>query len=308
MSTKKADFIWLNGNIIKWETAKISVMTHALHYGTSVFEGIRCYNSYKGPAIFRHIDHIERLFNSAKIYRLPLKFSMQEIIHAVNSIIKINNLVEAYIRILVFIGDVGLGIHPPKDYCTDIMISAFPWDNYLNTNKINQGIDTMISSWHKVQPNTISNIAKASGNYLSSLLIGSEARRHGYHEGIALNHLGFVAEGAGENVFIIKNHILFTPPITSSILPGITRDSILKIAKLLHITIKESYLLRESLYLADEMFLTGTAAEITPVRSIDDILINNGEIGKYTQIIQKHFFNLFKGKIYDQWNWLDYIH
>ncbi|QJC38532.1 branched-chain amino acid transaminase [Enterobacteriaceae endosymbiont of Donacia fulgens] len=307
MSIKKADFIWLNGNIIKWEDAKISVMTHALHYGTSVFEGIRCYQSYKGPAIFRHKDHINRLYNSAKIYRFPLKFNIKEIMTAVHNIININKLNEAYIRILVFIGDVGLGINPPQEYYTDMMISAFPWTDYLGNNAKKNGINTMISSWNRIKPNTIPSLAKAGGNYLSSLLIGSEARRNGYDEGIALDSSGFVSEGAGENIFKIKNNILFTPPLNSSILPGITRDSVLKIAKNLNFKIKECLILRESLYLADEIFLTGTATEIIPVCSVDNILINNGKRGKITKNIQKEFLHLLTGKIKDKWNWLDHI-
>ncbi|QJC29933.1 branched-chain amino acid transaminase [Enterobacteriaceae endosymbiont of Plateumaris sericea] len=308
MKTKKADFIWFNGDIVKWENATISVMTHALHYGTSVFEGIRCYKSYKGPAIFRHKDHIERLYNSAKIYRFPLKFTMQDLMNAVRIILKYNKLEEAYIRILIFIGDVGLGVNPPEKYYTDVMISSFSWGNYLGKKAMIDGIDTMISSWNKIRPNTIPSIAKAGGNYLSSYLIGSEARRNGYHEGISLDSLGFVSEGAGENIFKIKNNILFTPPLNSSILPGITRDSVLKIAKKIGIKTKESLILRESLYLADEIFMTGTAAEITPVRSIDGIKIGYGKRGKITQIIQQEFFNLFDGVIKDKWNWLDYIY
>ncbi|QJC35263.1 branched-chain amino acid transaminase [Enterobacteriaceae endosymbiont of Donacia proxima] len=308
MSTKKADFIWLNGNIIKWENAKISVMSHALHYGTSVFEGIRCYKSCKGSIIFRHKDHINRLYNSAKIYRFPIKFSMKEIMNAVYLTINVNKLQEAYIRILVFIGDVGLGINPPHNYYTDIMISAFPWENYLGNNAKINGINTMISSWNKYKPNTIPSLSKAGGNYLSSLLIGNEARRNGYDEGISLDSLGFVSEGSGENIFKIKDNILFTPPLTSSILPGITRDSVMKIAQNLNIIIKESFILRESLYLADEIFLTGTAAEITPVCSVDNILINNGKRGKITRNIQKEFISLLKGEKKDKWNWLDYIH
>ncbi|QJC28151.1 branched-chain amino acid transaminase [Enterobacteriaceae endosymbiont of Plateumaris braccata] len=308
MKTKKADFIWFNGNIVKWENAKISVMSHALHYGTSVFEGIRCYKSFKGPAIFRHKDHIERLYNSAKIYRLPLKFTMKDLMNAVHIILKYNKLEEAYIRILIFIGDVGLGVNPPENYYTDVIISSFSWGNYLGNKAIINGIDAMISSWNKIRPNTIPSIAKAGGNYLSSFLIGSEARRNGYHEGISLDSFGFVSEGAGENIFKIKDDILFTPPLHSSVLPGITRDSVLKIAKKIGIKTKETLILRESLYLADEIFMTGTAAEITPVRSIDGIKIGYGKRGKITKKIQQEFFNLFDGIIEDKWNWLDYIY
>ncbi|QJC29047.1 branched-chain amino acid transaminase [Enterobacteriaceae endosymbiont of Plateumaris rustica] len=307
MKTKKADFIWFNGDIVKWENAKISVMAHALHYGTSVFEGMRCYKSFKGPAIFRHKDHIERLCNSAKIYRFPLKFTIKDLMNAVHIILQYNKLEEAYIRILVFIGDVGLGVNPPENYYTDVIISSFSWGNYLGNKAMINGIDTMISSWNKIRPNTIPSMAKAGGNYLSSFLIGNEARRNGYHEGISLDSLGFVSEGAGENIFKVKNNILFTPPLNSSVLPGITRDSVLKIAKRIGIKTKETLILRESLYLADEIFMTGTAAEITPVRSIDGITIGYGKRGKITKIIQQEFFNLFDGIIEDKWNWLDYI-
>ena len=281
-------------------------MSHALHYGTSVFEGIRCYDSYIGSVIFRHCDHIQRLYDSAKIYRFPIKISFCKLIEACKEVIRVNFLKNAYICPLVFVGDVGLSVNPPNGFNTDIIIAAFSWNNYLGDNTIEYGIDAMISSWHKVAPNTLPTAAKAGGNYLSSVLIGSEARRHGYKEGIALDINGYVSEGAGENIFKVKNGILFTPP-SSSALPGITRDSIIKIATDIGIEVREQILSRESLYLADEVFMTGTAVEIIPVCSIDSIQISKGTRGSITELIQKQFFGLFTGSTKDKWNWLSTV-
>ncbi len=224
--TKKADFIWFNGEMVPWAEAKVHVMSHALHYGTSVFEGVRCYDSHKGPVVFRHREHMQRLHDSAKIYRMPVSQSVDELMEACRATLRKNNLTSAYIRPLVFIGDVGMGVNPPDGYKTDVIIAAFPWGAYLGAEALEQGIDAMVSSWNRVAPNTIPTAAKAGGNYLSSLLVGSEARRHGYQEGIALDVHGYLSEGAGENLFEVKDGILFTPPFTSSALPGITRDAI----------------------------------------------------------------------------------
>ena len=305
MSTPKAEFIWFNGEIIKWQEAKVSVMSHGLHYGTSVFEGIRCYESHKGSVIFRHREHMQRLKNSAKIYRMPLKLSIEELMETARSVIRINKLKSCYIRPLVFIGDVGFGVNPPDGYDTDIMIAAFPWGTYLGEDALKNGIDAMVSSWHRMAPNTVPTAAKAGGNYLSSLLVGSEARRLGFQEGIALDVQGFVSEGAGENLFLVKDGVLMTPPLTSSALPGITRDSIIKLAKDLGVEVREQILSRESLYLADEIFMTGTAAEITPVKSVDAIQIGEGRRGPVTEKIQSAFFGLFSGETQDKWGWLD---
>ncbi|WP_368886941.1 branched-chain-amino-acid transaminase, partial [Morganella morganii] len=216
-----------------------------------------------------------------------------------------NNLSSGYIRPLVFIGDVGMGVNPPQGYKTDVIIAAFPWGAYLGEEALDAGIDAMVSSWNRAAPNTIPTAAKAGGNYLSSLLVGSEARRHGYQEGIALDVNGYISEGAGENLFEVKNNIIFTPPFTSSALPGITRDAILTLAKELGYEIREQTLSRESLYLADEVFMTGTAAEVTPVRSVDGIQVGIGRCGPVTKEIQQAFFGLFTGKTEDKWGWLD---
>ena len=306
-TTAKSDYIWLNGEMIPWADAKIHVMSHALHYGTSVFEGVRCYETHKGPAIFRHKEHAQRLLNSAKIYRFPVPYSLEEIMEATRQVIKKNNLKSAYIRPLVFIGDVGMGVIPPAGYQTDVMIAAFPWGAYLGEDALEQGIDAMVSSWNRFAPNTIPAAAKAGGNYLSSLLIGSEARANGFQEGIALDVNGQLSEGSGENLFIVKDGILFTPLLSSSALPGITRDAIITLARDLGIEVREQTLSRESLYLADEVFMTGTAAEITPVRSVDRIQVGIGRCGPITKQIQQTFFGLFDGKTEDKYGWLDLI-
>ncbi|OCG05001.1 branched-chain amino acid transaminase [Gilliamella apis] len=306
-TTAKSDYIWLNGEMIPWADAKIHVMSHALHYGTSVFEGVRCYETNKGPAIFRHKEHAQRLLNSAKIYRFPVPYSLEEIMEATRQVIKKNNLKSAYIRPLAFIGDVGMGVIPPAGYQTDVMIAAFPWGAYLGEDALEQGIDAMVSSWNRFAPNTIPAAAKAGGNYLSSLLIGSEARANGFQEGIALDVNGQLSEGSGENLFIVKDGILFTPLLSSSALPGITRDAIITLARDLGIEVREQTLSRESLYLADEVFMTGTAAEITPVRSVDRIQVGIGRCGPITKQIQQTFFGLFNGKTEDKYGWLDLI-
>lgn len=307
MATAKSDYIWFNGEMVKWAEAKVHVMSHALHYGTSVFEGVRCYDTHKGPAVFRHKEHMQRLHDSAKIYRMPVNYSVDQLMEATRQTLIKNNLKSAYIRPLVFIGDIGMGVNPPDGYQTDVIIAAFPWGAYLGADALDQGIDAMVSSWNRSAPNTIPTAAKAGGNYLSSLLVGNEARRHGYQEGIALDVHGYVSEGAGENIFIVKNGILFTPTLTSSALPGITRDAILSLAKDLDIEIREQTLSRESLYLADEVFMTGTAAEITPVRSVDGIQVGIGRCGPVTKKIQQAFFGLFNGQTADKYNWLDLV-
>lgn len=307
MSTKKADYIWFNGDMVPWAEAKVHVMSHALHYGTSVFEGVRCYDTNKGPAVFRHREHMQRLRDSAKIYRMPVSYSVDELMAACRETLRKNNLTSAYIRPLVFIGDVGMGVNPPPGYNTDVIIAAFPWGAYLGEEALDQGIDAMVSSWNRSAPNTIPTAAKAGGNYLSSLLVGSEARRHGYSEGIALDVHGYVSEGAGENIFLVKDGIVFTPTLTSAALPGITRDAILKLTKDLGIEVREQVLSRESLYLADEVFMTGTAAEITPVRSVDGIQVGIGRCGPVTKRIQQSFFGLFNGQTEDKYGWLDLV-
>ncbi|MDP5255661.1 MULTISPECIES: branched-chain amino acid transaminase [unclassified Vibrio] len=308
MANTTADYIWFNGELKPWAEANVHVLTHAMHYGTSVFEGVRCYNTPKGPIVFRHQEHAERLINSAKIYRFPIPYSAEEIMEATRETLRQNKLNDAYIRPLAFVGNVGLGVCPPADTEMDLIIAAFPWGAYLGEEALKNGVDAMISSWNRLAPNTIPTGAKAGGNYLSSLLIGGEARRHGYDEGIALSVDGYLSEGAGENIFVIKDGVILTPPTTSAILPGITRDSIMTLARDKGYQVQEANIARESLYLADEIFMTGTAAEIVPVRSVDRIEVGNGARGPITEDLQTAYFGLFNGTTEDKWGWLDYVY
>ncbi|MDD2343369.1 MAG: branched-chain amino acid transaminase [Tolumonas sp.] len=296
-------YIWFNGEMVEWDRAQVHVMTHALHYGSSVFEGIRAYDTPNGTAIFRLKEHIQRLFDSAKIYWMEMPFDKAAIEQACCDIVTKNDMKSAYLRPLAFIGNVGLGVLPKSDK-VEVMIGALPWGAYLGDDALANGVDVMVSSWSRLAPNTIPTGAKAGGNYLSSQLIAREARRNGYVEGIALDVNGYISEGSGENLFIIKNGVMYTSPTTSGILPGITRDSIMTLARELGYTIREESLQREALYLADEIFMCGTAAEITPVSSVDRMQIGEGRRGPITEEIQKAFFGLFNGETEDKWGWL----
>ena len=308
MATKTADYIWFNGEMVPWAEANVHVLTHAMHYGTSVFEGVRCYNTPKGPIIFRHFEHAKRLKDSAKIYRFPIPYTVEEIMEATRETLRHNKLETAYIRPLGFVGNVGLGVCPPSGTEMDLIIAAFPWGSYLGEEALEKGVEAMISSWNRAAPNTIPTAAKAGGNYLSSLLVGGEARRHGYDEGIALSVDGFLSEGAGENIFVIKDGVITTPPATSAILPGITRDSIMVLARDRGYEVREANIAREALYLADEVFMTGTAAEVVPVATIDKIEVGTGKRGPITKELQEAYFGLFNGTTEDKWGWLDYVY
>lgn len=297
------ELIWHNGELIPWMDAKVHVLSHAIHYGSSVFEGIRSYNTPNGAALFRLDEHIERLFQSAKIYRMKIPFTQQEIIDACHSIVSANKLKDAYLRPVAFFGYGAIGVNP-KENPVVVSVAAFQWGAYLGEDSINQGVDTAVSSWNRVAPNTIPTAAKAGGNYLSSQLVIEEAARHGYHEGIALDTNGFISEGSGENIFIVRNNILYTPPFTASILPGITRDTVITLAKKNGLQVIEQNMTREAFYLADEAFMTGTAAEVVPIRSVDGIAVGNGKRGSVTELIQQQFFGLFNGATQDEWQWL----
>ncbi|NOK59822.1 MAG: branched-chain amino acid transaminase [Chloroflexi bacterium AL-W] len=299
-------YIWFNGELIPWENATVHVMSHALHYGSSVFEGIRCYQTPKGPAIFRLTPHTRRLFDSAKIYRMELPYSVDDINAACKTVIRDNGLTNAYLRPLVWRGYGEIGVFPLKNP-VEIMVAGFEWGAYLGADALENGIDVAVSSWSRVAPNTIPAMAKAGGNYLSSQLIVMEANRHGYVEGIALGVDGNISEGSGENLFLIRDDIVYTPPITAALLPGITRDAIMKIAHQLGYEVREQNLPRESLYLADELFFTGTAAEVSAIRSVDQIPIGSGKRGPITTAIQEAFFGLFSGETEDRWGWLEYV-
>lgn len=304
----QADFIWFNGKMVPWQDARVHVLSHALHYGSSVFEGIRAYQTPRGPAVFRLKEHIQRLYDSAKIYRMPIPYSRAEIEQACRDAVSANGLDSAYIRPLAFYGNVGLGLNVPAGSQAEVIVVASPWNAYLGEESIRLGVDVCVSSWNRLAANTMPTGAKAGGNYLSSQLISGEAKRHGYAEGIALDVHGQISEGAGENLFLVKNGVLITPPVTASILPGITRDTVLTLARAAGYSVREEAIAREALYLADEIFMTGTAAEIVPVRSVDGIPVGEGQRGAVTAAIQDAFFGLFNGAGEDAWGWLDYIH
>jgi len=304
MTTEKQ--IWFKGQMIPWSQANVHIMTHALHYGSSIFEGIRSYPTKKGPAIFRLGLHMRRLWDSCKIYRMEIPFSVAEITQACKDVVRINNYGNSYIRPLVWRGEGPLGLDG-KANPIEAMVAAVEWGAYLGPEGLKNGVDVMVSSWNRPAANTIPTMAKAGGNYLSSNLIKNEALRNGYTDGIALDINGNIAEGSGMNVFIVRDGVIYTPPTTSSILPGITRDSIMTIAKELKMPVVETNMQRETLYLADEIFFTGTAAEVTPVRSVDKVVIGTGMRGELTEAIQERFFGLFDGSVEDRHSWLDYV-
>ncbi|WP_416306630.1 branched-chain amino acid transaminase [Neptunicella sp. SCSIO 80796] len=305
MTNKTAEFIWFNGEIMPWQNATVHVMTHAIHYGSSVFEGVRAYHTpHKGTCVFRLNEHTRRLQDSAKVYRMTIPYTQEQINQAIKDCIKANNLESAYIRPIAFYGDIGVGIRVPFGQETELAIAAFEWGSFLGEEGLHEGVDACVSSWSRLAANTIPTGAKAGGNYLSSQLISMEARRHGYAEGIALDINGFVSEGAGENLFVIRDGVVSTTPCTAAILPGITRDTLITLFKQLGYRVREENIPRESLYLADEILMCGTAAEVTPVRSVDGIKVGNGSRGPITEQVQKLFFGLFDGSTEDQWNWL----
>jgi len=298
--------IWFNNELVDWDKAKIHALSHVVHYGSSVFEGIRCYKNKKGSAIFRLEDHIRRLFDSAKIYMMEIPYTEDEICEAVIETIKANKLEECYIRPVVFRGYEELGVNP-LNCPVEVVIAAWEWGSYLGQEALEEGVDVGVSTWRRMAPNTLPNMAKAGGNYLNSQLVKVEAIRHGYDEGIMLDYHGMVSEGSGENIFIIKNGEIYTPPVSSSILPGITRDSIIKLANEMDINVREERIPREMLYLADEAFLTGTAAEITPIRSVDGIKVCDGKRGPLTEKFQESFFKILRAEVEDRFEWLRYI-
>jgi branched-chain amino acid aminotransferase len=297
--------IWHNGKMVPWGDAKVHVLAHCVHYGSSVFEGIRAYNTPDGSRVFRMKAHIRRLYDSAKIYGIKCLFTSAEITQACFDILDENEFTSAYIRPLIYLGYGELGLCPTERTPVEASVVAIRWGTYLGEDALDKGVDVCISSWTRLAPNTMPTGAKAGGNYLSSQLIAREARRLGFVEAIALDNRGLVSEGPGENVFVIRDGVITTPPLTASILPGITRDTVITIARDLGYDVRESDMSREMLYVADEIFFTGTAAEITPVRSVDAIQVGDGKRGPMTQAIQEAFFGLFNGQTCDKWGWLE---
>src|SRR5579884_1005115 len=295
--------IWHNGRLIAWDDAKIHVLTHVVSYGSSVFEGLRCYDTDSGPAIFRAPEHARRLIDSAKIYRMEVPFSVEELTAAMVEVVRVNKLRSCYIRPIVLrgYGDVGV---LPRNNPLQTYIACWSWGKYLGEEALTQGVDVCISSWTRIAPNTLPALSKAGANYMNSQLIRMEAEANGYAEGIALDDAGYVSEGSGENIFVIRDGKVFTPPLGTSVLPGITRDCIIKIAEQLEIPVIETTIPREMLYIADEIFFTGTAAEITPIRSVDRIVIGKGERGPVAERLQREFFAIVEGKSADRFGWL----
>jgi branched-chain amino acid aminotransferase len=301
-------YIWFNGKLVPWEKATVHVLAHALHYGSSVFEGIRAYSTPQGVAIFRLADHTRRLYDSAKIYRIHIPYTPDDLNAACHQAIAANDLRQgAYLRPIAFRGYGEIGVVPKTEPPVDVAVAAWEWGKYLGHGSEAEGVDVCVSSWQRMAPNTLPAMAKAGGNYLSSQLITMEAKRLGFAEGIALTTAGLVSEGGGENLFLVKDGALITPAIAHSVLGGITRDTVMHLARDLGLEVRESAVPRELLYLADELFFTGTAVEVTPIRSVDRIAIGAGKRGPITEKIQQAFFGLFDGRTKDRWGWLDHV-
>lgn len=301
MPLQKTDKIWHKGKLIRWEDANIHVMSHVVHYGSSVFEGVRCYAPPSGPAIFRAQEHIQRLLDSAKVYRMDVGFGLEELVAAMGDLVRSNGVWPCYIRPVVFRGYGDAGV-TPVNCPVEVYIVNYPWGKYLTQD--DSGVDVCVSSWTRIAPNTLPALAKAGANYMNSQLIRMEATTNGYVEGIALDANGYVSEGSGENVFVVRNGVLQTAPLGNSVLPGITRDSILKIARDIGIPVTEAGIPREMLYIADEAFFTGTAAEVTPIRSVDRITVGRGNVGPITRALQREFFGIVQGTQPDRFHWL----
>jgi branched-chain amino acid aminotransferase len=306
MTFPKSEKIWMNGKLVPWDDAKIHIGSHVIHYGSAVFEGMRCYATPDGPAIFRLDAHTERLYNSAKIYRMDIPYSPAEFNQAVAETILANRMDACYIRPIFYRGYGQLGVNPfPCPVESAIMV--WDWGKYLGAEALEKGVDVCVSSWTRIAPNTLPTMAKTAANYMNSQLIKMEAVKEGYLEGIALDSDGYLSEGSGENLFLVKNGTLLTPPLVSSVLPGITRDSVMALARRQGIPVVEQMLPRELLYIADEVFFTGTAAEITPIRSVDKITIGRGERGPITEALQRAFFDVIECRVPDEFGWLTFV-
>lgn len=303
MPVQKTEKIWHNGKWINWDDAKIHVLSHVVSYGSAVFEGIRCYETTHGPAIFRLREHMQRLINSAKIYRMDLAFSLDDFCNTATELVRLNKMNSCYVKPIVLRGYGEVGVNPLTSVI-DVYMACWFWGAYLGPDALSKGVDVGVSSWTRIAPNTLPAMSKAAGNYMNSQLINMEAKLNGFVEGIALDESGHISEGSGENIFLIHDGTLFTPPLATSILPGITRDSVVKIAQDLSIPVEERVIPREMLYIADEVFFAGTAVEITPIRSVDRIQVGKGVAGPITRRLQEEFFALTSGKKADRHNWL----
>jgi branched-chain amino acid aminotransferase len=306
MASPRSDFVWMSGKLVPWDDARIHIGSHVVHYGSAVFEEVRCYNTPKGSAVFRLDAHTERLFNSAKIYWMEVPYTKDQVDAAVLETIAANKLEACYIRPVVYRGAGQLGVNPLGSP-VELAIMVWDWGKYLGQEALEQGVDVCVSSWTRMAPNTLPAMAKSAANYMNSQLIKVEAVKGGFAEGIALDSQGYVSEGSGENLFVVSKGRLITPPLVSSILAGITRDSVLALARGLGIPVEERALPREMLYLADELFFTGTAAEITPIRSVDRQKVGAGARGPFTAALQKAFFDVIECRVRDEHGWLTFV-
>jgi branched-chain amino acid aminotransferase len=305
MAIKKMEFIWFNGRLVPWDQAQIHVLSHVVHYGSSFFEGLRCYETPRGTAIFRLTPHMRRLIESARIYRTELPYSLEQLVAAVKETVRANGLKAGYIRPVAFRGYGEIGVNPANNP-VEVAIATIEWGKYLGAEAMEQGVDVCISSWSRFAPNTLPAMAKAGGNYLNSQLIKMEALANGFAEGIALDSNGQVSEGSGENLFIVRDGVVYTPPVSSSILGGITRDTVITLLGELGVELRQQVIPRELLYVADELFFTGTAAEVTPIRSVDRLTVGAGRRGPITAQVQAAFFGVVQGEREDRYGWLEY--
>lgn len=305
MPIAKMDYIWFNGELVAWDKATIHVLSHVVHYGTSFFEGIRCYETPKGTAIFRLTPHMRRLVDSAKIYRTEIPYSLDQMVAAVKETVQANKLRAGYIRPVVYRGYGEIGVNPHGNP-VEVAIATIEWGKYLGADAMENGVDVCVSSWNRFSPNTLPAMAKAGGNYMNSQLIKMEALANGYSEGIALDSNGHVSEGSGENLFLVRDGVVYTPPASSSILSGITRDTVITLLGEMGVEVRQQIIPREMLYVADELFFTGTAAEVSPIRSVDRITVGKGRRGPITAEVQAAFFAIVHGEREDTHGWLEY--
>jgi branched-chain amino acid aminotransferase len=303
MATMRSNYIWFDGRLVPWEEAQVHVTAHALHYGSSVFEGIRAYATPRGPAVFCLREHLARLYASCKIFRMDLPYSPEDLAKAVLETVRANGHAACYIRPLVFRGAGSLGVDPRACPVHTVLIT-FEWGSYLGEGVLEKGVDVAVSSWRRAAPDTAATMAKIGGQYVNSQFMVVEAREGGFTEAIALDAYGYLSEGSGENLFVVKDGVAYTPPLAAAILPGITRRCVLQLARDLGIPVQEQPLLREALYVADEAFFTGTAAEITPIRSVDRIPVGDGRPGPITKRLQEEFFGITSGRLEDRHGWL----
>ena len=303
MPLQKTEKVWHNGRFIEWDDATVHVFSHVVSYASALFEGTRCYALPGGPAIFRVREHTQRLLNSARIYRIQLPYSLEDLVQAQIELVRLNKLPHCYIRPIVLRGYGEIGVNP-FNAPIEVYIACWPWGGYLGEDAVTKGVDVCFSSWVRIAPNTLPAMAKSAANYMNAQLIKMEALTNGYVEGIALDVAGHVSEGSGENLFLVREGVLYTPPLTSSVLPGITRETVMTLAREFDIPVREEPVPREMLYIADEVFFCGTAVEITPIRSIDRIPVGRGLPGPVTRRLQDEFFGIIKGTKPDRYGWL----